>query len=227
MQRKLRITIVGCGVLLLVVVALVVLYRGAQQVPRLYREAIRIDPAELREASDQMLSQAAALVSDVKKKGQWQALFTARQINGWLAVDLVENHPDALPQSISDPRVAIRPDRIMLFCRFQRGSVESVVTLTVEPSVPEPNVLAFRICSARAGIIPVPLEKGLEAISQAAARTGWRLQWRQSDGDPVAMVTIPPPHNGNEELVRIESILLGEDEIYLSGRTDAKTGTRD
>ncbi len=224
MQKKLRITMVGCGALLVVVVALVVLYRGAQQVPRLYREAIRIDPVELREASDEMLSQAAALVSDVKKKGQWQSLFTARQINGWLAVDLVENHPNALPRSISDPRVAIRPDRIMLFCRFQRGNLQSVVTLTVEPSVPEPNVLAFRIRSARAGIVPVPLEKVLEAISQAAARTGFRLQWRQSGGDPVAMVTIPPPYDENEKLVRVESIRLGEDEIYLSGRTDAKVG---
>ena len=113
-RKKLRITgMVCCGVLLVIAAVLLVLYQGARRVPEAYRKAIEMDPAVLKEASDQMLRRATAPAGDVKQEGRWQALFTDRQINGWLAVDLVENHPGALPQSMSDPRVAIEPDRVM------------------------------------------------------------------------------------------------------------------
>ena len=223
MRKRLRIAgIVCCGLLLVIAAVLVVLYQGARRVPEAYREAIELDPAVLKEASDQMLRRATALAGDVKQEGRWQALFSDRQINGWLAVDLVENHPDALPPSMSDPRVAIAPDRLMLYCRLRRGSVDSVVTVTVEPYVPEPNVLALRIRRARAGLVPVPLQKVLDAISQAVGRTEMRLAWRQAEGDPVAVITIPPPHDEDDKLVEVESLRLGEGEIYLSGRTQRR-----
>ena len=219
-RKKLRIAgVVGLGMLLVIAAAIFLLVQSARRIPKAYREAIAIDPATLREGSDQMLRQAAALVSDVRREGEWQALFTDRQINGWLAVDLLENHPDALPESMSDPRVAIGPDRIMLFCRVRRANLDSVVTLTVEPYVPEPNVLALRIRHARAGIVPVPLQQVLDTISEAIGRTDLRLTWRQTDGDPVALISVPPPHDDNDKLVEIETIRLGKGEIHLSGRT--------
>ena len=216
---------VCCGVLLVIAAVLFVLHQGARRVPKAYREAIEMDPAVLKEASDQMLRRATALAGDVKREGGWQALFTDRQINGWLAIDLVENHPDALPKSMSDPRVAIEPDRVMLFCRFRRGNIDSVVTVTIEPYVPEPNVLALRIRRARAGIVPLPLQKVLDAISQAAGRTELWLAWRQAEGDPVAMITIPPPRDDDAKLVEVETLRLGKGEIYLSGRTKKKLTT--
>jgi len=222
-RKKLYIAgAVFCGILLAVAAGLLLLYKGAQQVPEEYRQVVDIEHDALQQGSDEMLRQAAALASDVKQQGQWQVLFTAQQINGWLAVDLPENHPRTLPDTMSDPRVVIKPDCIVLFCRFRRKNLESVLSLTVEPYMAEANVLALRIRRVRAGLVPMPLENVLAAVSKAARKAELPLQWRRADGDPVALVTIPQPRDEQNKVVEIKSLRLGEGEIYLSGRTERR-----
>ena len=144
MRKRLRIAaLIGCGLLLVIALGLGGLYWALKHEPEFYRDAVRLDRSRQKQASDQMLQRAAALRSDVEKEGRWKALFTAEQINGWLAVDLPENFPDALPESFRDPRVEIRPDRMTLACRLKQGGTTTVVTLTVEPYLPEPVPAAF------------------------------------------------------------------------------------
>ena len=213
-----------CSVLLLILVGLLGLYWASQHVPEAYRKATQVESALERQANDQMLRRTTALISDVKKEGRWEAVFTAEEINGWLAVDLVENHPDALPQQLSDPRLAIEPDRVTLFCRARWRGITSVITLTVDPYVAKPNVLALRIRKVRAGALPLPLTKILESISGAAKRMEYHLQWQHREGDPLALITIPPPRDRQDRVVRIETLKLGENEIYLSGVTEQRKG---
>ena len=222
MRKKLRIAaVIGLSLLVLAAVGLFVLHMASQQVPAFYRQAMAMEPAVQRQASDQMLQQATALASDLQKEGRWQALFTAEQINGWLAVDLVENHPKALPKTVRDPRVAVSRDRVTLACRFRRGSFSSVLSLTMEPCLPEPNVLALRICKARAGLLPVPLGEILDRISKAAGEANLHVRWRQVDGDPVVFITIPPPRNQEKRGVRIEELRADPQGIFLAGSTES------
>ena len=72
------------------------LYVGSQHVPEFYQQAIEADPEEQRIASTEMFNSTAALVRDASREGRWEATFTIEQINGWLAVDLVENYPNLL-----------------------------------------------------------------------------------------------------------------------------------
>ena len=219
MRKRLRIAaLLGCGLLLVIALGLGGLYWALKHEPEFYRDAVRLDRSLQQQASDQMLQRAAALRSDVEKEGRWQAIFTAEQINGWLAVDLPENFPDALPESFRDPRVEIRPDGMTLACRLKQGGTTTVVTLTVEPYLPEPNLLALRIRDARAGLLPMPLTSVLDAMSEAAGQIGFPLDWQRADGDPVALIcTAPPDRDG--KLVRIETIQLGDGKIYLVGTT--------
>jgi hypothetical protein len=219
-RKKLRIAaLIGCGLLLVIAAGLCGLYWAFKQQPDFYRQAIQVDPALQKKASDQMLQRAAALRSDLEKEGRWQALFTAEQINGWLAVDLVENYPDLLPESFRDPRVEIRPDRLTLACRLKRGTLDGVVTLTVEPYLAEPNVLALRVRSARAGLVPMPLSEILDAISAAAGQMNLHRRWGRAGGDPVALISISPPTTQDGRSVQIETLQLSEGEIYLAGTT--------
>ncbi|MBN2473469.1 MAG: hypothetical protein JXB62_02585 [Pirellulales bacterium] len=223
MRKKLRVAAaVGGGLLLLIAVGGYLLVRASQQVPQFYRDAMAVAPAVQRKASDQMLRRATALVNEVQEEGHWQALFTAEQINGWLAVDLVENHPQALPPSLRDPRVAIDPSGVTLGCRFHQGQLTSVLSLAVEPYLPEPNVLALRICRARAGTLPVPLGEVLDRVSAAAGEANLHVHWRQIDGDPVVFIAIPQPRDQEDRMVQIESLHLGEDEILLTGSTSRR-----
>jgi hypothetical protein len=226
--KKLRIAGLVCvGLVLVLAAGLYALHKCLRYQPQFYREAMAVEAALQRPASDEMLQQATALHNDVEKEGQWQALFTAQQVNGWLAVDLVKNHPDALPPTASDPRVAIEPQRIMLACRKQQDYLGSIVlSLVVEPYLPKPNLLALRICQARAGALPVPLRSVLDGISQAASKQGIHVYWRQAGGDPVVYIEMTPAGDRGDKLVEIHTLRLGEGELYVAGTTKRAATSR-
>lgn len=218
--------LVAGGLLLPLVAGALALLWALTREPEFYRQALQVSPAALREASHEMLQQTAALTGETQRPGRWQVVFTAEQLNGWLAVDLVENHPDALPEFLRDPRVAIQPGRVLLACRLQRGGAGSVLSLTVEPYLVEPNVLALRISSVRAGLVPVPLSEILDQASQAAVEAGLPLRWRQTDGEPVAILCLSPEGGREENRVQIDTLELREGEIYLAGTTSPSKPSR-
>ncbi len=205
----------------LAALALVLLgaYQALVAVPGEYRAVVEADPQIQREASDELLQQAAALASDLRQQRDWEAWFTESQINGWLAVDLMENHPGALPNGVSDPRVAIREKTVSIYCRTQRGGTDTVLTLVVEPYLDDPNVLGLRFRKARVGLLPLPLGSIVEQVSKAARDLELKLAWRQTDGDPVALVTIPEILDEGKSL-RIEHLELRDGEFYLAGSSE-------
>jgi hypothetical protein len=107
MVRKLRIaalcSLAAAGVVIAVGAWA---YYAARQVRPFYRQALQTKPAALEQGSREMESRATALYSDARKAGQWNAVFTADQINGWLATQLTAEHVGELPNEIRDPRVA-------------------------------------------------------------------------------------------------------------------------
>lgn len=225
MRLTLRLLAAACGTLVLAV--LLVLaggYWAVQREPEFYRLALAHEPAKLEVASDEMLQHSTALASDVREVGPWQALFTAEQINGWLAVDLPQNHPDFLPAEISEPRVLFKPSRVTLGCRLEQAGITTVASLEVEAYMAQPNVLAVRFCKARAGAVPVPLAPILERCSAAAAASNLRLEWQQASGDPVALITLATRHEPGTEFF-LERLELRDGALYLAGRTE-KAGKR-
>ncbi len=193
-------------------------YRASQQVPEFYRLALEVDPAVQKVGSDQMLQRTTALVSDVKKPGRWQALFTEEQINGWLAVDLVKNHSRALPSTISDPRVSIEPGSMTFACRVRQDRWQSVLSLKVDVYLSSPDTVALRIRKARAGTMPLPLDTVLAQVAEAARRARHRVEWRQVDGDPVALIPLEPM-NKARVTVEIDTLSLRKGAIYVGGTT--------
>jgi hypothetical protein len=223
MSRRLRIILlILCGVLAVLIAGLIGVFYALRYEPEFYRNALAIPAKEQEEVSDEMIHRMADLASSVRKPGKWQLRFTEQQINGWLAVDFAKHHRNSLPPSMSDPRVEIRPDRIVIACRGDRFNMSTVLTLTVAPSVPEENVLALRIAKARAGLLPLPLAPVLDAISKAAQQSEWRITWRQIGGDPVVLFSIPSPAKAGEPAGKIESVRLNDGEIFISGSNERK-----
>jgi hypothetical protein len=214
------LTFSAAAVVALLAVTAVLLWRATQKVPEFYARAVQDDPADRAEASDRMIQRATTLAGDVKKEGRWEATFTADEINGWLAVDLVENHADQLPATMSDPRVAIGPGRLMIACRYEEGWIEAVLSLEVDVYLAEPNVLALRVYEARAGGLPLPWERVQDQITQAVRRSRLKIEWAQVDEDPVATISLPPPSPQEPIAATIDAITLGDGEIYMSGTTE-------
>jgi hypothetical protein len=68
-------------------------------------------------------------------------------------------------------------------------------------------------------VLPLPLTQVLDGVAEAARRLKLHLAWRQVDGDPVALITIPPTRDREDTEYQLEALELREGEIYLSGRT--------
>lgn len=218
MRRFLKISsIVAAVAIVLGGVALLAVYKASQRVPEFYREAIAVAPQEQQPARDEFVAQATALASDLNDEGCWHSLFTVEQINAWLALELVEHYPDLMPVELHEPRVSIRANEATIGCRYQCGDVATVLSLTFDAYLQEPNVVALRIRHARAGALPVPLAEVLDSISHAARELNLQLEWRKSHGDPVALVTLPQPRDDHSGQLNLETLELRDGELFLSG----------
>jgi hypothetical protein len=225
MRNGLRIALLLlCCLPVLLTLGWLAIYRAAQHEPEFYRQALAADPAAQKRDSAKMLDNVRKLNNDLHHDQPWQAVFTADEVNAWLALDVPQNDPPLLPGEIRDPRVAIQPDGIMLAARLERGRLKSVVSLKVDVDLdPEKQSLALRIRRVRAGALPWSPSQVLEAITKLAERENLELRWAQADGDPVALLTIPPLKLERREiLVRLDSVKLEPGQIVVTGTAKRK-----
>lgn len=186
--------------------------------PAFYRRAQLELGDRAESACDDLLARAGALASDAQYEGRWHALFAAREINGWLAVDLPRSHPDLLPPQVLAPYVEVQPRHLRVAFRHGEGRFRPVISVDLDAYASEPNQLAVRIRRARLGAVPLPLGQFLDGVSRAASEAGVTLRWLRSGSDPVAVIKLPPPRDGNTSFV-IETLDLRDGEIYLAGGT--------
>jgi len=221
MRKPLRYGILIALIVLVVAgAAAFVLYRAALHVPVFYAQELAVAPETQEEESDRMLQQATSLHADLHRGGSWQQVFEAKTVNAWLAVDLAQNHPDLLPHGIHDPRVRIAANGITLACRLDRYGMHGVVSLEVSAFVESADVIGLRVHKARLGAIPWSLKRVLDSISDTARQSDIRVQWRQTDGDPVALITLPPVNGGRRHIVHVDTIRLEEGKLIVTGTTD-------
>ncbi|HWA97178.1 MAG TPA: hypothetical protein VG713_01735, partial [Pirellulales bacterium] len=180
---------------------------------------LAVDEQQLAQANDELLAQATALVSTARKRGEWKAAFSADQINGWLAVDVPENYPDLLGPEISEPRIRLEPHHATVACHYARGKISTVVSLDVEASMVEPNVLAVRIDRLRAGAMPLPLSTVVNGLTRLAADLEVPLRWSKSEGSPTALITLPSMFDDDGTQYEVESVEVRDGKLYLAGRT--------
>jgi hypothetical protein len=185
--------------------------------PSFYARAVALAPAEQAAESDAFLQRASTLASELQTEDRWTALFTADEINGWLAVDVPKNWNDALPPGVTEPRVMLRPGGGAIACRYRDAYVETVAWIEFELQLVEPNVVALRLVRARLGAVPLPLGKFLEPIAEAARRTGCQLRWADRDGAPEALLALPPDGLVDDRRSTIEKLECLDGELYLAG----------
>jgi hypothetical protein len=222
MNRRTRLILIAVAVLVAIAVPMGWSYYASQQVPEFYEVALQVKPQKQRVASTEMFNTTMALVQDVRRRGKWEAEFTQPQVNGWLAVDLVENHAQLLDQRVSNPRVSLKAGRATLAYRYESATISTVVSVAFDVYLAKPNVVAVRIVKVRAGALPVPLKNVLDAIAEAANEAGWQIEWRQQAGDPVALVNVPEIRDEDDKSKRLhlDEIEIRKGSVYLAGHTE-------
>jgi hypothetical protein len=228
-MRKLgRRALIGlpCAAAVLVI-GLLCVYRASQQAPAFYQQALRREPAALRDEGQQFERQALALHNQLAGQGEWEVRFTQDEINGWLATELPAKFPRALPPGITDPRIAIVGNELHLAVHYQRGRVDTVISLAGEVSLTnQPNEIAVRIDQARAGLLPVPLGNLIEEIGARAARSDIHLRWTEVKGAPVAVIRLPLGENDDSKKhVVLDQLRLSDGQLVIAGRTSESAGS--
>jgi hypothetical protein len=219
MARKFRIAaIVVFTVFGVAAVALGSVYWAMGRIRPFYAKAIQLDPQTLETGSRELESRATALYSEARQPGEWQAAFTAEQINGWLALKLAEVYGDALPKEISQLRVAIDDDRFTLGFRARRGGVDTVVSADAAVMLTEQGEIAIRLLSVEAGTLPLPVMQIADEVSRACQELQLPVRWTQEAGQPVALVDV----NGdasNSRQIHLDTVELRDGTLYLAGHT--------
>jgi hypothetical protein len=217
-RKPLRILLIAALALVGILgIAGVSLYRATRSTPRFYERALAADVELQEQASDEFLQQATALASEVETQDAWSVAFTDEQINGWLAIDVPKNLPQALPPTILDPRVSIKPGEATVACRVKTDKLDAVVSVVVDVFLSAPNEVAVRFRRASLGSLPVPLAKVIQPVGQAAAQLDLHLTWRQQEGDPVAVVSLDRSPGAEDRDVELEGIELADGELRLAG----------
>jgi hypothetical protein len=192
-----------------------------KQVRPFYTAALAIPQPKLKEGSREFLNRASRFKNDIVKPGEWQLLLTDEQINGWFAVDLASNHPDALPAEIRNPRVDIDPQQISFGVMVEREPFPVAASIDFTLKITGPRELMVRVITARIGNLPWSVDFIIAQIRSWAKDQGWTLRETTIDNDPVLLLSPPPPAEGKGDLT-LETLELREGEIYLRGRTSSK-----
>lgn len=199
------------------------LYREATAVPEFYAQALaaplRETPPEV--AADHLEREVLSLQNQVQRAEPWQLVLKEEEINAWLATELTEKMPHLLPSEVKDPRVVVRDGTIYFACRHEKA-FGGIFSIALQPSLTErANEVAIRIKSFALGRLPLPQQQYMDEVAQAAARSNVALQWREEDGEAVALVQIPTEHEHlQDRQVQVESLNVREGEVIISGKTE-------
>jgi hypothetical protein len=216
MMRKLRIAAVTVAAVVgLIAIGLGVAYYAAQQVQPFYVQALEIQPEALERGGRELESRATALYSDTKQVGRWQALFTAEQINGWLATQLAEFSGKELPPEIRDPRVAITPGVLTLGFRTKANGVDTVVSADSRVSLTKDGAVAIRLDSVRAGALPLPALQFADELASACQNLKLPIRWTRDAGKPVALVDLH-----ELDSLYVDDVQLDDGQLYVAGHTE-------
>ncbi|MDZ4817461.1 MAG: hypothetical protein SGJ20_00655 [Planctomycetota bacterium] len=219
MSRRVKILLgLLISVVTLLCVAGICLFVAVRHVPEFYSQALSQKPVELTQGSDQLIRRAATLSNDLDKSGDWQAIFSDAEINGWLAVDLPKNHPHLLPPEFVDPRVCIKKDGILIAARLESG-VNAVVSLEFDLKLNKNNEIAVRIRKARFGDIPWGLSSVVDSIVEGSREAGIKVRQSQIDDDPLLEFSLASLTDPDEKEMRVEKLELRNGEVFVAGKT--------
>lgn len=202
--------------------ALLCLFQASRRVPDFYQQALAAPVAAQADEGDRFERTALDLHNQLQHFGRWEARLTQEQVNGWLAIDLPTKFPHALPDGLSEPRIAIEDGVLRIALRYQRGGVDTVLSIAGEAYLTaQPNEIAVRLDQARAGLVPIPLTRFLDEIAEQAARANVPLRWTEVGGAPVALIRPPlDASDGPYRRVVLDRLQLDRGQLVLGGCTE-------
>lgn len=201
------------------------LYRAACTVPDFYQQTLVLAPHVAEKAGDEFTEQSFELANRVRDIGKWSALFTDEQVNGWLATEMPQKHPELVPEGFADPRVRFAQDGLQFGVQYTAAGVATIVWLDVEVSMTEQREAALRFRRVQAGSLPLPLGHVLDALTHVAEGLNVPLRWTTTDGDPTALIGLAATSDGRMRF-ELEQVKISDGRLFVSGHTVRPTAAK-
>ena len=223
MSTKLRrLLVLGALVVAAAVVLPALVWVALTHQPTFYRSVVAVPPRQAKAQARHFVAQSMQLRNDICNEPTWEAIFSDREVNAWLAEDLVTHFADQLPSDVHDPRIIFDADRVTLAFGLDQGPIRSVIWVVARVRVPEPNVLELTLEKIRAGIVPLSAGSIIDRITSQARRHGLEVRWDRSGESPVARIGyVPDPARSD---VVLEQVHVRKGQIRLAGRSDRVRG---
>lgn len=214
--------VLGAAVALLLVCGIgatfVVLLRHE---PTFYARVTVAEGDHRQKLSKAFYVEVLGLIDGIVNKRQWYAAFTEEQINSYFEEDFLQAPPEArfLPDSISEPRIALLPDKVRLAFRYSVGPWSSIVSLDLRVwlTPKEPNVVALELQGLHAGSLPFSTQSLLNAIDEVARQQHLRIIWYRHEGNPVALMRFQS--NQYRQTFQLQRLELREGVLVVGGRS--------
>ena len=200
------------------------LWVSVTHTPKFYQELVEPRSGEDLEAeAKKFVAQSLQLRNDIANEPTWEAIFSDREVNAWLAEDLITHFADQLPPEVHEPRIAFEADRVTLAFGLDQGPVRSVIWVVARARVPEDNVVALTLEKIRAGALPVPPDRIVKTLTTQAKKNGLDIVWTKDGDFPVATIRFRADRARTD--VVLERLNIREGQIRLSGRSNRATAT--
>jgi len=217
---------VRAGLLLLAVLVVVVgaLAWVVKREPAFYSEAMAVapqadDPAVASDTQTRIGELVTALKAPYAAPGEWQASFSAAELNAFLRED--DDHAMLLRpkwEGFSDPRVNIDGDRLRVGGRVGRGAFAVVVSVEVRAWLvkDEPNTLAIELVDVRLGSLPWFKRGLMERMSAFAAQHNADLRWYRGENNPVGVCRLQASQNQPD--MTLTAVDISEGRVTIGGK---------
>ena len=217
MTRK-KWLIFGVSFVLLAGGASAAVFWALWQVPEFYTQAassVSKDPEVRQQEAKELVQATTGLVNDINHSDRWTATFQQSQVNSWVVEELRRpEYAKLIPDGIRDPRVLIQTDVIQVGFRMKYKAWDGIASVFVRPWVTEDFRLALEVEQIRAGLIPIPLEETLHELTQEIEEAGFDVEWRQSNGNDVAIIDFG---SNPRRPIRLESIQVLDGAVEIIG----------
>lgn len=180
-----------------------------------------MDSASSRVLGDQFEELVLDWTNQTKRLGEWQVEISAKQANGWMAVDMVEKFPGTVPEAFRDPRFDIQPGELSLAVQWKWGWLGGVAVIRTDVfCTSSPSEIALRFKRANTGWVPLPLRRIGDSIAAGLQRADCQTRWSEIDNDPVLLI-LPPAKYRQLDGARVDilSITTGPGTLLIQGST--------
>ena len=223
--RLLKLTLLS---VLIFCVFLFFVYRSMHRAPNFHHHNLQQPMESLEVCGDKFETKLLDVQNAIQRQQSWQGIFVEDEVNGWLAADCPIKFPQFIPDYVENPRVYLAENEISFAFRFRPTDSSfnwftPFILIVGDVFVAEPEgQIAVRLKSVRSGFIPIPIAQVADNITQHLRKSGLDVAWSDVEGDPLALVSIPPDRLrlGNRSF-RIDTILCRGKEIEIVGQASA------